>query len=207
MVGPLDQIGAENANNGICGFTCALQSLYEQNQQWQARIEAATEAQAGVTRWRAEILTYLNLVRAADGQELLDEIQAFTRSFGQQYVQWTVEGFREQMRAAADGDLNPYGIALPPNAVVDYLGRVYQLNAQMEDLGEAADMPNGPAIVGMRTDDRALLGFNGLAHYVYVQQNGQISSWGQPFNNLADLNQGRPAGRAYHPRYSITVVG
>ena len=179
----IDTMGQLNAGWGICGFTSSLYALYHHNAAQQARL-----AQAGniPTRMVAEIKTYLRMLQADGSTQRLAEIEQFTQSFGGVHAAFTIDSYIAKIDDVVDNGADPrdatFGIALPPDAVVDYLQRVCNFpNAKVVDLGANAN----ELILGVYDTNDITAMYNGLQHYVY-SLDGTIYSWGDQFTDVQD---------------------
>ena len=135
--------------------------------------------------------------------ELLKEIEVFTRSFGGVHSDFTVTKYIQRINETADTHFsfsifgfslinttfekgeadvrNPlFGIGLPPRVVVDYLKRVCGFpNAREVDLKYTAN----ELILGVYDKNGTMTMYGGLAHYLYLLNDG-IYSWGQTFRHV-----------------------
>src|SRR6185437_1346919 len=76
-----------------------------------------------------------------------------------------------------------YSIAMPPQAVLDYLARVWNQQATWSYTSTPAD-----GIVGVRDlRDKKMVAYHGLRHYLY-RKNNKIYSWGKTFTDIDDVN-------------------
>jgi hypothetical protein len=183
-----DKMGVLNSGWGICGFTSSLYALYTHNPGMQAKLaQGAPEP----TRMLAEIKTFLRMLQADGQQQLLDDITAFTQSFGGVHAHFTITRYIERINKTvtkgADPDNEKFGIGLPPHVVVEYLKRVCDFrNARVEDMTFAAH----ELILGVadRTDKKMTM-YDGLAHYLY-QRGNKIYSWGKQFGSVAEAMKG-----------------
>jgi hypothetical protein len=182
----IDDMGVLNEGWGICGFTSSLYALYSNNPTQQLKL-----AEGGRTpsMMLAEIKTFLKMLQGDERADLLQAIQTFTRSF-KGFSGFTIEGYIKeinQIRAnqAVNTKDSKYGIALPPDAVVDYLKRLCDFkNAKIVEL----DSPSTEFIVGVATPSRPAGTYKGLAHYMYSSK-GTIYSWGRQFKSITDANK------------------
>ena len=74
---PVDAMGELNAPYGICGFTTTLYAVYDRSPKSKKAKLAAGAYQE--MRMKAEIKTYLNILRAEKKVDLLAGIVSFTR--------------------------------------------------------------------------------------------------------------------------------
>ena len=122
----ISNMGQMNSGWGICGFTeLPLRTLRE-------IAHAATEVGAGrivsPTMVLAEIKSYLRMLQADEKTGLLSEIESFTKSFGGIHASFTIDSYIERInqvvKTGADAKDAKYSIAMPPQAVTDYLQRM-----------------------------------------------------------------------------------
>jgi hypothetical protein len=192
-------MGKTNAGWGVCGFTSSLYAMYHLNPTARPRLINAPRPFTVL----AEIKTYLEMLYAEGNTDLLDEIERFTRSFGVVdgtdfrvftprsyilYVNSAVDKYIDKMSDAVDEAIfndGKFSIALPPQAVVDYLKRIWRYNAKAEIIDGAGD-----GIVGVRdsSKDNKDKIYNGLVHYVY-RKDQRIYSWGNSFGSLNDADK------------------
>lgn len=174
MATSIDSMGKLNNAWGICGFASALYSLYEHSPKQRAQLAPAGETN---TRMLAEIKTYLKMLQADDKVVLLGKIQIFTRSFGGQWADFEIDKYIERINAVVkSGVVGDFSIAMPPEAVVDYLQRVCDFKSARILTGnelEPKELILGLSRTGMNM-------YNSLAHWVY-ELNGTIYSWGKQF--------------------------
>ncbi|HEX4135061.1 MAG TPA: hypothetical protein VHY84_10665 [Bryobacteraceae bacterium] len=179
---PQDTMGVLNKKWGICGFTSSLYALYTNSPGQRLRLSQGASV---TSRMLAEIKTYLVILQAAGRFDLLGSIEVFTQSFGGIFTDFTVPGYiarinnivtlsDEGLENLADEKI--FGIAMPPDAVVDYLQRICELRAART---VTTDMPE--LILGLCSKDKVM--YNGLAHYVY-RLNGTVYSWGKQFPSV-----------------------
>jgi hypothetical protein len=153
-----------------------------------------------------EICDYLKMLQAA-GSPLIKDIEAFTQSFGPDHASFTVPNYISMVETASEttrqwlafGDNadrkelhreirgeSLFGIALPPQAVADYIQRVWKWNATITELNAAGLV--GDAIVGVRNKtDKERKMYNRLCHYLY-RGGSKYYSWGDEFPSLAAAN-------------------
>jgi hypothetical protein len=90
-----------------------------------------------------------------------------------------------------------FGIAMPPQAVADYIERMWKWKATIIEF-KAGDLTSD-AIVGVRkTTNTTMTLYHGLCHYLY-RGGGKYYSWGQMFPSLAAANAD------YEICYAITI--
>ena len=165
-----------NRGWGICGFASALGALHQNNIFTGTIDQAVTQNQLN-TRLLAEIKTYLVILQSENYNLLLNEIRRFTRSFGGVYSTFDIQTYIEKINNIGENIANvsqDFSIAMPPNAVADYLRRIGGLKAVLVS-GSKPELNN--VILGLgdktRSDE-----WNGLRHWVYKKGNSEIYNWG-----------------------------
>lgn len=209
----MESLGELNARWGICGFTSAFYAMYRANPGSRGWLVNATQVYSVLY----EITDYLKALQAAQSS-LLKDITNFTRSFGQPYDTFTVDDYIKSVDTASEdtrqildfgfdaftqsheqalrGD-KLFGIAMPPQAVADYIERMWKWKATITEF-KAADL-TGDAIVGVRnTTNTTMKLYNGLCHYLY-RGGGKYYSWGKSFSSLTTANAN------YEIVYAITI--
>lgn len=189
----MEVVGKTNEGWGVCGFTSSMYAMYSVNQSARPWLINAPRAFTVLS----EIKGYLRLLQEFDGQSLISDIETFTRTFGKDFKDFSVTKYIDYINRAAQKYVNKsnqeskkiytdakFSIALPPNAVADYLKRRcgYDSNVTNGD-------PGGEAIIGVKdkTANNSAKLYNGLCHWVY-RKNGRIYSWGESFDSLADAD-------------------
>jgi hypothetical protein len=190
----MNLMGSTNNNWGVCGFTSTFYSMYELNRGKRGLLIGAGIA----TKVLAEIKTYLTMLKADGATGLLNEIEAFTKSFGKvgsaDFSTFTIDGYialvnRAVTRKEEDIKGDPYySIAMPPNAVVDYLRRIWDYESTLEVVS-GGDGGGADGIIGVSKGLMPL--YDGLCHWMY-RFNGRIYSWGKVFSSVHAANS------AYH---------
>ncbi|HTW29557.1 MAG TPA: hypothetical protein VME92_20700 [Acetobacteraceae bacterium] len=187
----MDSLGVLNQGWGICGFTSSFYAVYAQN----PGIRGLVINAAIPTRVLADIKTYLVGLKAAGNTKLLQEIEAFTRTFGVvgkcDFGKFTIDTYIERINgingksdAQLTGDAN-FSIAMPPQAVADYLTDIWQAECDLEVVnGGSGGVADG--IIGVTKGTMQM--YDGLCHYMYRRGNN-IYSWGQVFNSVAAANK------------------
>lgn len=172
-------ISEVNKDWGICGFASTLGALYKQGI-FKDTIKRAVSRHEFDTRLLAEIKTYLVILQSEDKNILLNEIQKFTRTFGGIYSGFTIQGYINKVNTIA---VSPplrtdkgFSIAMPPNAVVDYLKRI--CDVKNPTLVQCNSTTNNNVILGIG-DKRKVNEWKGLGHWVYKKSNLEIYNWGQ----------------------------
>jgi hypothetical protein len=180
----IDLMGWTNVGWGVCGFTSSFYAIYELDPGKQAQLGGAGIAY----RVLAEIKTYLRTLKAAGQNGVLRDIANFTSSFPG-YEDFTIESYIDHINDSVDQkeeDITSdakYSIALPPQAVVDYLARTWNQNATWSYTGTVAD-----GIVGVKDpNDKNMVQYQGLRHYLY-RKNNKFRSWGESFDDLDEVN-------------------
>ncbi len=195
----MDSLGQLNDGWGVCGFTSTFYAMYQQNPGTRGWLVNATQTYSVLY----EITDYLKALKAV-ASPLLKDITAFTRSFGPPYDTFTIEGYIDKVDNSSettrqylafgsdrfmkshdttlrDDDL--FGIAMPPQAVADYIERMWKWKATITEF-KAADL-SGDAIVGVHNPaNTTMTMYSGLCHYLY-RGGGKYYSWGQSFPSLA----------------------
>lgn len=181
-----------NAKNewGVCGFVSVLNALHQAGElESFGRALGLAEIQQ---RLGAEIITYLKMT-AVERPAIANGILAYTQTFGHPYSSYTsINDICNRIAAQLRTIQNPadwtnfqggIGVAMPPEAVVDYVDFVGKRSTLTKwDRGapvfSAAELvKHRNCIVGCgrvpRTDPH-----NGLRHWVYVDANGCLLNWG-----------------------------
>lgn len=209
----MQSLGELNERWGVCGFTSTFYAMYRANPGTRGWLVNATQ----VFSVLYEISDYLKALEAAQSP-LLKDIATFTRSFGEPYDKFTVRSYIETIDQASEntrrllefGNDNrtkryetklrgyaPFGIALPPQAVADYIERMWKWRATVIEFN-AKDMTSD-AIVGVRNvNDKTKKLYHGLCHYLY-RGGCKYYSWGNLYNSLAE------ARSYYEIVYAITI--
>ncbi|HEV7268430.1 MAG TPA: hypothetical protein VGN83_26515 [Falsiroseomonas sp.] len=202
------QLGETNAGWGVCGFTSSFYAMYKERHGTQKWLQNATHGYSVLY----EIREYLMALQGASSP-MLGEIVAFTRTFGDEFKDFTIEKYIARIeRASAQEkeeedilDNSKFGIALPPAAVADYLRRMWKAKAEVKqvDLDSLAD-----GIVGVsrgETDDKGgRQPYLGLCHYMY-RRNFNVYSWGSVFPSVAAADQWKTGGVTWRVRWLIEV--
>jgi len=197
----IDKMGVENSTQGICGFTSTMYALYENHPQLRGRLSSALQTAARTMRLRAEIKTFLVMMKADNKQDILDAITNFTRGFAG-YEGWSVDGYIAKINSVVDG-INvanrDYSIAMPPIALMEYMRTMWDLRPAFVP----GTTDRAGVILGL-TNDRApapeanQVNPSRLKHYVYQGANGRIYSWGQQFDDMAALQRYRIYGTIFY---------
>lgn len=169
----------DNVQWGICGFASSLAGIYKTDKAIQAKIKSVKDEDI-TTRMLAEIKTYLVTLKA-DESPILDDIVSFTRSF-KGYEKFKVDDYIKLINASvAAKNVKDYdfSIGLPPNAVVDYLERMW------EKTGLSVVSKNGSnlkkdvvklknVILGLYDKEKGNLG-----HWVFMKDVDTVYNWGK----------------------------
>ena len=191
-----DSMGMTNNFWGICGVNSALYALYQNNVALQTRLAKGAMTP---TMMLAELKTFLRILQADGKQGILDEIQAFTRTF-KDFENFTIQSYIERINSAAvavdtatSGDpqkallADPqFSLGLPPDSVVYYMQRICGFDkAKLVDLSSTEN----ELVVGLYRDDgNNMKVYNGLRHYVYYR-NGIYYSWGKQFSSISQMKR------------------
>ncbi len=197
-------LGATNSKWGVCGFTSTIYAMYQMNPAVRPQVINATSGFSVL----AEIKTYLSLLRA-ERSPLLEEITAFTRSFGGKHENFSIESYVAQVGGAVDSDLETiladptYGIAMPPAAVADYVRRIWQWQATVSEYSFLSG--DGDGIIGVTpaafyTSQM----YRGLRHFMY-RSGGRIYSWGKSFGSVQQASDWGAGGVGWRVCYVIAV--
>ena len=203
----MESMGEMNSGWGICGFTSCLYAMYDTNPAARRCLAAAPQA------WSVlyEIEEYLETLKQQGGTQLIGQIEAFTRTFNG-FSSFTVDNYIKYIRenwnkyaTTNSGDMNAaikkdskFSIGMPPDAVVDYLKRMWKVDATSQSTGSSSD-----GIVGVKdVSDKTMVLYDGLRHYLY-QKNGKIYSWGKVFGSVQEAGT-QFAGRNYSVCCMIT---
>ena len=174
-------MGVTNEKWGVCGFTSCFYAMHQLLNGKGSEFINATRA----FNVLAEIRCFLLQLKAEGKVGLLKEIENFTRAFGGKFADFSVDDYIRRIVAAAnqsDDDIKKeprYGIAMPPEAVAEYLRHGWGHDADVKKLWLWDSGEDG--IIGMVKKGPVLYG--GLCHYMY-RVNGQIYSWGQVFPSV-----------------------
>jgi hypothetical protein len=177
-------VGITNKGWGVCGFTSTLYAMYELNPGKRGLIIKRSRIGGTVL---AEIKTYLMILKS-ENSRLLQDIEEFTQAFTSD---WTIDNYINNINQSFFGDrkekdvLNDesFGIAMPPKAVVDYVGRVWGYRAELYSADRGTD-----GIIGVRNLREKPVKYDGLCHWMY-RSNRKIYSWGRVFNSVSAANE------------------
>lgn len=192
----VDAMGIENATQGICGFTSTLYAVYMNRPQLQNRLDGALDSATRSTRLMAEIKTFLQMMKANGNDAILSQITELTKTFPG-FGGWTVDSCIAAINTLVVGN---YSIAMPPEATMEYMRSAWEMRPVMTD-----NVLPGDVILGLTRTGGPVNRWKNLAHYVYQSAAGRIYSWGEQFDNLADVNTKK--GKDYSVIYRIMVHG
>ena len=176
---------------GICGFVCVLNGLNQRGgfKMWGKDLTAAKiDAHIG-----PEIIGYLKQTEA-DKPALAKKIVDFTVSFGAPYSSFNTitklcDEIAKHVRAGTPDKVPGFGVALPMEAVVDYVTNhvgfkctTFTKNEEITPTSLAAYKDTIVGVGGAKT----------LEHWVYVDKAGVLMNWSNAFK-LGDKTEG-PAG-------------
>ncbi|MEM9100712.1 MAG: hypothetical protein AAGB12_00205 [Pseudomonadota bacterium] len=188
----IDEMGVTNQGWGVCGFTSTFYALYNRPDR-PAQIINANQA----FRVLAEIKTFLKMLQADGEIQKLNDIEAFTQSFGnrgegQNYAQWTIESYITKINGSVNKSEQEivndamFGIAIPPHVLQDYLKRAWDIDSTATWITGTGFA--GEGIIGVKsTDEEDMTLYNGLCHYMY-QSNNKIYSWGRQFSSIQEAD-------------------
>ena len=175
----IESMSELNTRWGICGFVSALSALFQHSPQ-KRQLELSSAAKIE-TRILAEIKVYLVTLQADNRVDLLSMITTFTRSFGGQWATFDIKDYIARINASPNvspANLGDFSIAMPPDALVDYLRRMCEFkSARILNRTWSLFDPT-ELILGLSSDDMNMKLHNHLAHWVY-HLNGKVYSWGQ----------------------------
>lgn len=206
----MTRVGITNKDWGVCGFTSSLYALYDLNPATRPLIMTATAAY----RVLAEIKTYLTMLKA-ENSPLLKDITDFTRTFGGEFADFSIDTYIQNINAAAaEGKSrsqilsdSKFSIALPPLAVADYIQRVWGWKTKITEfeIGTGA----GDGVIGVSSSEYdattgAKKPYHGLEHYMY-RSSGKVYSWGQAFSSVQDAARSGAGGVLWRVCYDISV--
>lgn len=184
----LDDVGILNARWGICGFTSSLYAVYNNKPGSDAESAAFKKPSAVL----AEIKRYLEALKTAGRQTLLDDIETFTKSFPG-FEHFSMANYLNQLGSVLMPHIilnqENFSIGMPPHAVVDYLQRM--CGFPQAELMAAGGDAKPEKIIGVFRTSSPPRPYGGLAHYFYYK-NGTWYSWGKQFGNLADASKEVP---------------
>ena len=190
----MEVVGKVNAGWGVCGFTTSMYAMYQNNPAARPWLINAPRAFTVLS----EIKGYLRLLQEFGGEKTIKDIETFTRTFGPPYDKFTVHWYVDYINRAGDKYVNHsgeedkkiyadelFGIALPPEAVADYLKRRCGYSSVI-----ATSDPGGDVFIGVqdKSVDNSSKPYNGLCHWVY-RKGAKIYSWGKSFNSLIEADK------------------
>lgn len=192
----IDDMGVENATQGICGFTSTLYAVYMRRPQLRKELEGALDDKTRSTRLMAEIKTFLQMMKADGKSEILGQITELTRSFPN-YEKWSVDSYIEKINELKVGN---FSIAMPPEATMEYMRTAWEMRPNL-----ATNAMSGDAVVGLTRTGGPKNRWKNLAHYVFQSADGRIYSWGEQFADLEEVNKKK--GKDYSVIYRIMLHG
>jgi len=189
----MKEMGSLNNSWGVCGFTSTFYAMFALNKSTRPDLVNANRA----FRLLAEIKSYLMMLKAENSPHL-GSITRFTQSFGGSFANFDIDSYIATINGAvgkseADIMQDPgFGIAMPPHAVADYIGRMWGANATITQVQGGNSAPIGNGIVGVTRGLYAggvtlPLPHDGLRHWMY-QHSGKIHSWGKVFNDVVSAD-------------------
>lgn len=167
-----------NKQWGICGFASALGALYQNNKSMAGMIDQAEAKGQLDTRLLAEIKSYLVILQSENNSLLLNEITRFTRTFGGAYSAFDIQKYIDMVNSIGKDIANvgkDFSIAMPPNAVADYLRRVCGVKAVLVG-GTGPNLNNVILGLGDKTKSDE---WNGLNHWVYKANDSEVYNYGR----------------------------
>lgn len=192
----IDDMGIENATQGICGFTSTLYAVYMNRPQLRNRLEDALDQATRSTRLMAEIKTFLQMMKADGNDKILGQITALTRTFPG-YGGWSVDWYIKEINKLGVGN---FSIAMPPEATMEYMRTAWDMRPVL-----TSKVIPGDVILGLTRTGGPRNRWKNLAHYVYQSAAGRIYSWGEQFSDLKEVNTQK--GKDYSVVYRIMVTG
>jgi hypothetical protein len=168
----VENFSVPNVKWGVCGFASALAALWTDN-----KINTTLYQEDLKTRLLAEIKSYLRILQGEGSPYLLHSIQSFTQTF-KGFEKFTIEGYIQDIDKIVSGGVvagHNYGIAMPAEAVIDYLKRTGMSKARMEPV----DPRKSRVILGFGTRDNTSW-YRGLKHWVYKFSGTQVYNFGAP---------------------------
>ena len=187
----IKSLGSANTFWGVCGFTSTFYSMY------MLAPDRALAIGAGIaSKVLAEIKTYLITLRGEGKTDLLQQIEKFTQSFGTvngtDFGKFKIEDYIQLINSAvgkSDADIQKeprYSIALPPQAVADYVRKIWGKQAEI-CMAQGNVRAGGNGIVGVKKTNGTMREYGGLCHWMY-QHEQKIYSWGKSFDSVKDAN-------------------
>lgn len=173
---PVTDISVLNKGWGICGFASALAALYEHGQ---IKPTVDKAAASGDLKFRllAEIKSFLVTLQAEGKEDMLRNLETFTRSFGAPFDSFTVEGYISKINAVASTGASTkdsgFSMAMTPEAVVEYL-KLIGGRAAARQAGTDKIINN--TILGLGTNAGP---YKGLRHWVYHKSAKEVYNYGE----------------------------
>lgn len=191
-------MGRRNEGWGICGFTSSLYAMYQLNITARPLLVNAPRPFSIL----AEIKTYLEILYAENNTDILDEIERLTRSFGvvdgfdfgtftpRSYIIYINKSINKYINKNTQQTIKEivddpkFSIALPPQAVSDYIKRIWGYSSNI-----STNDPGGDVIIGVndKTENNSNKPYKGLCHYLY-RTGGKIYSWGNTYSGVTDAD-------------------
>lgn len=193
-------ISSLNAKIGICGVVSTIAAVYEKRPGAQQLINDRTSSRDGSLAYVYEIICgYLSYLQEYGEDEVIQETEAITKSFGGVYANWTVKGYLSRGMREEEKRGGGFAMALTPNgilALLEFLG--------MRGVNLGKDVP-GDAIVGLTRKEAPINRWGNLAHWAYRYSNGTWLNHGTTYDSLEALS--KAAGRDYQEIIWISVHG
>jgi len=171
---PITDLSALNSGWGICGFSSSLGALYVNDPAIKKTVDAAVKNGTLKYRMLAEIKTYLNLLRSKNRNDLLKEIEDFTRTFPKLKT-FTITNYIATINEIAEKEPDvtneKYSIAMPINGLVEYLKIVGNKTNAKATLTSTSTKDN--VILGLYDEHKT------LKHWVYKKSNAEVYNWGE----------------------------
>ena len=185
MPGTDHDIGALNKKNGICGFAASVYMA--------AKIDPTrmpTRDQGNLARRTLVEIAYFLKKLKTDDNQLFREIEAFTRSFGEQWKNFNIDDFITRCNESVTVKdevikAGGYDVAMTPKAVAAYLKEAWEIDAMVLPVTGGSG-GNGNCILGLCENGTG--DYGDLKHWVY-RHNGVIYSYGLPYPSLSVFNK------------------
>lgn len=173
---------------GVCGFVSVLSALQDQKVIDLGHYEAnSTEHRDLVISLVKDFLRQLQQEKPC----IAKDVEAFTQTFGGDFKKQTLQGFLQHEHGCAPASDAKIGIALTPDAVVEFLHYIKRAAGRLDS---PTGGTGGPCIIGLGTQDNTR--WKGLRHWVFYKSDAEVYTWGQK-HKLADLVPGRYTGILY----------
>ena len=195
---PVFEMSALNKKIGICGVLSTIAAIYVTRPGVRSGVDCHTGDSANSLNYVYDIICgFLSYLDENNENEVMQETEAITKSFGGHYAAWTVKGYLTRGRLEEDAKGGAYAMALTPKgilALLEFLG--------MTGVWNKNDVV-GDAVIGLTRKGAPINQWGNLAHWTYRTAKGQWLNNGNVYNSLADLNLA--AGRDYQEIYWISV--